>query len=155
VKSHHRVVWSDAEFEGELTDRYVVDHDAAQDPRVLGLELLRLHEHAPAVDPTIVGRCQFVLFYRQQRVTAFSELVEEHVADYATHPGSRSGRIAYLICALERANQGNLEHLLGVDPAAAPTTHDFKQLVPLCHEGPTDRLFGSDVGVDLRVHLLG
>ena len=139
VEPDHRVVGGEPELIRNLVDGRAVNDHPPKDRRVLGLQLLRLYEHAPAIDAVILDAAQLELVDRKERHASAAKLVDENVAHNAADPLLGSTGIAKLVRALKRALKCHLQDVLRIDARTASSTDEREKLFALGPERASDR----------------
>jgi hypothetical protein len=92
MQAHHRIVRREPELRSNACDGHTFDDHATKDHRVLGLESLGLHEHAPAIDVVLVEGRELELIDRTTGASASQFIVERVGTSGRPKPRPAPGR---------------------------------------------------------------
>jgi hypothetical protein len=124
MEADHSVVWGDAELGGHMTDSHAIDNDATQDLRMLGLQVVHLNKHAPAVEyRAVFDRRKLELVDRMHELPLPAQLVHHQVTHQTSKPRFDPPRVANLMGPFEGALERRLQHVLRIESAGTFVAH--------------------------------
>jgi hypothetical protein len=150
VQTHSRVIGGQTQLECHVADPGALEDDASQNSRILGLDVLGLREHTPAVDTVILGRGELDLVDGKHHIGPLAKLIDHHVTRDLPDPGLGPSEITQLVRLRQGALERDLENLFRVHPRASALPNQGQEWTPLGAKRIANGLGGRHAGLDVH-----